>query len=405
LGWVESQLGLSGPPVAWTDRVLAYHQALSDHPGAVYSASFQADPWATASHLLRLRDALLLAAWDPATPTSVDIVDALAELEPLYDLPGIPDRLHTVLSAINAGLLLPDHEVTLQEPTEEWPPLWQRVLTRLNIQAVPVPEPRGHSGLASIQNNLLLDLDEEVSIDSSIEALQAGSRHAAVAFVTRVLRDRHAIVFTPDIDLASMLDTALHADGQPTAGAPRDTRGQPVHQVLPLVIELLWEPVNPYVLLDLLLLPVGPLRRYSYRLARALEKQPGFGSDAWNDVIDDILADDADGEHGRRLGKWFDHERIAIGQDVQTNLVEERCSLIVQWALGRAHYEQGQEDPDEGLIASLQSAATQARALGTLAAQLGASISESQLRRLLEDVRNEASIDIGSSGFSVGGRA
>lgn len=394
LDWIEGQLGLNGPPAPWTDRVVAYHQALSGATQAVFAQSFQVDPWATASHLLKRRDALLLAGWDASKETGVRIVDDLACLEPTSGPPGIPDRVQACLEALTSGLRLPDHILVLQEGIGAWPQLWQRLLGKLTFEGASQPGPRGAGALCAVQSNLLHDKTDEASIDASLTGVQAGSRHAAVGVVARLLRSRRAVVYTPDSGLASMLDAALHADGQPTLGAVRESRGQPVHQVLPLVIELLWEPVNPYVLLDLLLLPVGPLRRYAYDLARALEKQPGYGSEAWNEAIEAILSDDEDERDRKHLSKWLEHDRIVVGQSVPTSLVEERCGLVAQWAAGRARYEEEREDPNETLIAALQSAASQASALGKLAAQLGTTITEAQLKRLLDEVRNEASIDL-----------
>lgn len=404
LEWIEGQLGLKGPKVPWTDRVIVYHQALRRATDAVFAQSFQVDPWATASHLLKRRDALLLAGWDPSLESGVRIVDDIAFLEPLGEPPGVPDRIQACLEALATGYRLPDHTVVIDEVIEEWPPLWQRLLLKLTLEEIPELELRGRGALRVIQNNLLDDQEDEATVDPSLTAVQAGSRHAAVVFVARLLRDRKATVYTPDPGLASMLDAALHGDGQPTAGALRESRGQPVHQVLPLVIGLLWEPVNPYVLLDLLLLPVGPLRGYAYQLTRALEEQPGYDSDAWNEAIEAILAEDEEGAHAERLRTWLEHERIAIGESVPTSLVETRCGLVAQWAVGRAQYEWERDAPDEILIEALHSAASQASALGNLVPQLGATISEAQLKRLLDEVRGEASFDIPHEAQANGSR-
>lgn len=394
LDWIEGQLGMNGPKAPWTDRVIVYHQALRRATNAVFAQSFQADPWATASHLLKRRDALLLAGWDPSQRTAVRIVDDLACLEPIVEPPGVPDRIQACLEALATGLRLPDHGVVIDEIIEEWPPLWQRLLRELSVEVIPRPEIRGRGALRVIQTNLVDNEEDEATVDPSLTAIQASSRHAAVGLVSRLLRERKATVCTPDPGLGLMLDAALHADGQPTVGALRESRGQPVHQVLPLVMELLWEPVNPYVLLDLLLLPVGPLRAYAYKLTRALEEQPGYGSDAWNNAIEAIRADDEEGKHTQRLKKWLEHERIAVGETVPTSLVEARCGLVAQWAAGRAQHEGKRNAPDEILIAALRSAASQARALGNLVLQLGATISEAQLKRLLDEVRGQARIDI-----------
>jgi ATP-dependent helicase/nuclease subunit B len=391
LAWLESQLGLVGPDIAWTDRVVQYHAGLRNLPSTSFEGSFKADSWATTSNLLRRRDALLMAGWNPAVASGVAVADQLATLESSL-LPGLPDRLALVLKALDDGLELPPHTVLLDEPASAWPDLWQRVLRRLHHEVAPKAAPSSSGALRTIQENLLDGASKEAAPDASLLCLRASSRTAAVQFVARWMRERGDVtVYSPDHDLATMLDAALRSDGQPTMGAPRRSRAHPTHQVLPLVLQLLWEPVNPYVLLDLLLLPEGPLRRIGYRLARALEDQPGYQSDQWNAAVAELLADDPDGKRAQRLA-WLDHPRVPLGSDAPTSLVEQRCGLVAQWATRRAAVEAKDPDGNADLVAALQGAATQANAVGKIAARLGATITEAQLERLLDEVREDASL-------------
>jgi RecB family exonuclease len=56
-------------------------------------------------------------------------------------------------------------------------------------------------------------------------------------------------------------------------------------QLLPLCLELAFEPKDPYRLLELLTLPAGPFTgRLGSKLARALCRSPGIGSPAWQEV-------------------------------------------------------------------------------------------------------------------------
>jgi hypothetical protein len=57
---------------------------------------------------------------------------------------------------------------------------------------------------------------------------------------------------------------------------------RPAAQVLPLALELAFEPRDPYRVLELLTLPVGPFRgRLGRMLARAVARQPGIGGQEW----------------------------------------------------------------------------------------------------------------------------
>jgi ATP-dependent helicase/nuclease subunit B len=392
LAWVETQLGVNGPDIPWTDRVVAYHLALRRAGGASYEASFQADAWATASYLLKRRDELLLSGWQRQA-VGDPMVDELARVDDASIPPGIPDRVALVLDRLDHGLRLPDHQAHLDEPIEDWPPLWQDLLKRLHVTTAPPPPPAGQGALQIIQENLLYGQATEARIDDSIVALRTASRHTAVQFTARWLRKHHATIYCADPVVATMLDAALHADGQPAMGAMRESRGQPAQQILPLTMGLLWQPVNPYVLLDFLLLPIGPVRSFGRKLARALERQPGYQSDAWNKAVKEVLADDEDGRKAEKIQKWLDHERIDFGGPVPTELVQQRCGLVAQWTSGRAQWEMEQDEPDGELASALSIAASQASALGSIAGQLGATITEAQLGRLLDEVRSEGSAD------------
>ncbi len=395
LGWLETQLGLNGPRTAWTDRVVQYHDCIKRHGSGLWAPSFKADPWATASHQLKRRDELLLGGWKPGGAGNPAITAEFERLEQVGMLPGIPDRILLVVAALELGLKVPAHTITLEEPTEAWRPLWRRLLGRLTVAHQAPTPPRGAGSLAIIQQNLRNDAANACPIDASVIALQAASRHAAVQFVARWMRDRpRVVVHAGHPEVANLLDVALAADGQPTMGVTRESRAQPAHQVLPLAMQLLWNPVNPYVLLDLLVLPVGPLRSVGYELARALEKQPGYQSAAWSAAIKTIAGEEDGEKKAAKIAVWLDHDRIALGEDAPTRLVESRCGLVAQWASGRAAWERLQEQPDEDLIAALQSASSQASALGRIAAQLGTHISEAQLDRLLDEVRRDSSSDV-----------
>src|ERR1041384_5280124 len=74
LAWIEIQLGINGPDIPWTDRVVQYHDRLAKSKG-VFAASFKADPWATTSSLLRRRDAFLQAGWNPSQRLGIPIMD------------------------------------------------------------------------------------------------------------------------------------------------------------------------------------------------------------------------------------------------------------------------------------------------------------------------------------------
>jgi ATP-dependent helicase/nuclease subunit B len=401
LTWLENQLGLRGPDAPFTHRIVQHLRRLEAVPDSSYRQSLNVDRWSTAEDLLKRRDELWLAGWDgtetPGLPAKVrDLAKAEAVGGPLH--PGTPERLHSVLQALDGGRCLPPHTLTLDESPSEWPLLWQKVLARLHVTRS--PSPYAHSNTATslheVQVALLAGTSANVAPDATLRVVLAGSRHTACHAVAALLRvGRQAAnritVYCEDEQTALMLDAMLESLALPTMGVARRSNAQPAFQVLPLALQLCREPVNPYVLLDFLLLPVSPIKRsVAYKLASALEKQPGYGSDAWNRVAESLLAPEADPDSKlkERLDAWFDCQRIPFTQDYPIELVRDRCKLVARWAAGRAQLLEDSADADEGLINALKSAASQASALGELAATYGTTISEPQLERILDAVMN-----------------
>jgi hypothetical protein len=79
-----------------------------------------------------------------------------------------------------------------------------------------------------------------------------------------------------------LLDNALESQGVRTQGWQSSGPWRSALQVLPLALELAFEPKDPYRVLELLRLPLGPFQGSLGRaLARALAQSPGIGSPSW----------------------------------------------------------------------------------------------------------------------------
>lgn len=403
LEWLETQLGLVGSEIPFTDRVTRYATLLAKDLGESYRQSFEVDRWATADELLRRRDELKRAGWDGSDTADLpNLIRDLARVEGSGDVPpGDPDRLEAVLDSLDAGQVLPGHVCIMDEAVDEWPPLWRRVLELLNTEQMEAGEPTAplESTLHTVQAAFLgLAEIAEASWDDSFRSLTTLSTQEACQAVAAMLAadpDRlpSTAIYAPDPAVASLFDEALDRLGLPTMGATRGQTAQPALQVLPLAVEMLWEPVDPNVVMDLLSLPVGPIpRRVVGKLARALAEQPGLGSTAWEEVREELTEKDADpgGKVADRLERWFDHPRVPVGQQVTASVVRDRCGVVAQWARGYAEW---LEDPDtdsppaDGLAEVLRTAASQAAALGELAETQGGDLTKPQVVRMLEDVR------------------
>ena len=398
LTWLETQLGLPVAPIHKADRITEYAAALDTVSDSAITASLAADRWATASELLARRDELLLAGWDETDSESVpEVVRDLARAVDgrAMTFPGEARRLQRVLDALQIGQVLPPHRCVLQDAVGQWPPAWRKVLAELTIVAPADFRSQAVAGSAlhAAQTVVRGETVAGIEQDSTFRYVHTRSESAAVEFVVAVLvsapeRLSSTVICCEDDDLAMRLDACLNRVGLPTTGASAWSRAHPVLQVLPLSLALCWEPVDPQALLDFLALPILPLpRQAASRLANALTQEPGLGSSAWEQAVDELCNDenDPDGKLRERLDAWIHCERTLRGTDIPSRVVRTRAARIARWASGRASLLAKDDAANPELIRALQIAAGQASLFGELAESQGTSLSEPQLARLLEE--------------------
>ncbi len=402
LAWLEVQLGLPHAEMHRAARVMQFATALDSVSDACFTRSMQADRWATASELLERRDGLMLCGWDgKPNDTHPRIARDLARAEAVHTdgFPGIAERIAAVGEALHAGQILPSHQCQLEEPLEYWPKAWQAILTKLNVcqPDVSVPLSPNSSALFKAACVVRGQKPSSISCDASLRVTQTRSDTAAVEFVAAVLANSPeklstTVVYCEDDALAVRLDACLQRIGLPTMGASLQTRAHPVLQVLPLSLELCWDPVDPQCLLDFLTLPVLPLPRpAASSLARALSEQPGLGSEAWESAFAELCktSEADDGKLKDCLLEWLGGQRSPHGEPIASELISDQCKRVAKWAVGRATviWQNDSLTPtDEQIAIVLHEASRQASLLASLVELVGDLIAQPQLGRLLEEV-------------------
>jgi len=362
-------LGSSAEPEAlrvarWGARMAAFSPL-----GRFYSRSFELDALGTALALLRLRDSLIEAEWSGhAIDGGGRRLDAIAELEGVSDpiLPvGTADRLAAVQDALVHCRVCLYAELTLAEPAELWPGRWQAVFralgrsgTRLSRAAISLRGAPIDSDLGRVQAVLSGKAGPgavALTGDGSFVVLSAESSweaaHATAAILSTLGRKRAVVIRGGD---TSALDNALAVHGLPTQGWRSSSHWRAALQVLPLALELAFEPKDPYRVLELLTLPVGPFLGLAGRhLARALAKSPGIGSPLWEatkielaKVLDSYAKRGPSGAHGsseddsgdrllRRIAEWFEQP----GADAVTGASKADLQAVVErvrtWLISR----------------------------------------------------------------------
>lgn len=352
---LELRLGL--PPLReddgsrlpkWTARI----KSVGD-PDAFYMQSFGVDELGTAAALLDWRDTLVEAGWDGSRVTGGGPrLDALARIEQYTSgaIPlGVGDRLARVERALAA---IPREfakkiygRLALVEPMSLWPGRWRCIFalleelgTRverasLDLKAAPRESDlgilqsrlrgertdamlRGDGTLLVLRGNTLSDLGEPIA-----STLAQGRRIGSVDVVVRCRNPE-------------CLETALAVHGLPLQGSTSRSVWRPAMQVLPLAVELAFEPRDPYRLLELLTLPVGPFRGVlGARLARAVSRQPGVGGKEWHlqkeDAKKRLLERHRKMELERGLSE-VDADRVA------GNVVARRFAELAEWLEAKA---------------------------------------------------------------------
>lgn len=302
-------MGLSVEVPTEASRVLRWSARLQAMASLqrFYSASSSVDPLGTAQSVLALRDALKTCAWDGSPiPNGGARLDALAELESLKEPPVPPSAADRALSVADALKHRPKAiyaALTLAEDEAIWPECWRRVfhaLRRTGTQINILPELQPHASCHTDLGKLQRALRGGSSTAAPVQFVGDGSfvrviaetaieaAHATAALLTNLGESNTVVIRERE---AAVLDHALGQHGLPSQGLQSSRPWRSGLQVLPLALELAFEPKDPQRVLELLNLAQGPfvgaVARY---LTRALQRAPGIGGRAWFEAKAKLVA-------------------------------------------------------------------------------------------------------------------
>ena len=348
---LELRLGLPTPDVVDAVRVqrlaLKLDQLTAARP-RFYARSFATDRLGTATALLAMRDELVTAGWDgEPLAGGGERLDTFAALETGYELPaGDGDRLRRVEAELRSASIRPFDELRLAEPITAWPGRWQRVFRLLGERGVSVRVRHAQVSfealdsdcdLARVQSALRGEDHKPGSLrgDGSLVLLRGETSWElgpAVAALLRAWADPRAVVVRGgDV---SALDGALTAAGLGSQGLDSPTAWRPMLQVLPLAIELAFEPRDPYRVLELLTLPLGPFHGFvGGALARALAAAPGIGGRPWRHakeyVAQRVGADDT--RAIEKIEAWLEAPGHSAREGVPRSALLAIADRVVTW--------------------------------------------------------------------------
>jgi ATP-dependent helicase/nuclease subunit B len=302
---LELRLGIPSAPVEHGVRLQRWSQrlaALSRGRERFYSRSYAIDPIGTATTLLGWRDQLVDAGWNgEPIPGGGERLETFCELERDLDLPpGLADRLRRVETALATSTITPWSGLELAESTAAWPERWRRVFALLEARGVPVRtieaplsgNAESGSDLGRLQASIRGEaIEPGFRGDGSLVLLTGETSwelaHAVAALLARLKEpstraSSSVVVRGGDV---SALDTAFAEQGLAGQGLDSESRWRPPLQLLPLALELVYLPRDPYRVLELVTLPLGPFEGWvGLQLARAISSSPGIGGRDWNEA-------------------------------------------------------------------------------------------------------------------------
>lgn len=324
LSLLETQLGLTAPSVSQAQRVVQYRDCLQrlNSTSRFYAQSFAADDFGTASTLLSWRDQWRLNGWNGTIAAAAcnRLVD-MADIEALAQesvSPGIGERLTSVIEAL-ARRRTQIGSITLFDPIESLPVIWRSVLSALPViaSAQPMACAKGMLGelqkaIVSLQANRSAETINWLN-DDSLHVVRAETTLAAGRWLASSIERAEPDTLLVITAEAGLMDGMVGAADRPLQGLSEASAFRPALQVLPLVLELLWEPLNFHALIQFLTHPISPLPGYARRtLARVQTERPGIGGPKWKDALKNIAtqAGDRAPQVEQAIADWVDRPRF-----------------------------------------------------------------------------------------------
>lgn len=344
LNILETQLGLLALHPSQAERIVQYRDCLArlDTGQRFYHRSFETDPLGTAACLLDWRDQWFLHGWNGSVGSDAPArLRDTAEVEALASdvAPGIGQRLAAVSERLRVRKV-DIAEVRLVDAIEAFPVRWRAVLAQLPLVPFKLPNGGGCGFLGRLQGALKLaaagSQPEKVDWqdDDSVIIVQAESRALAAHWLAPLLEDPRPTLLISGAD-GVRLDAMLAAAGRPRQGLKESSAFRPALQILPLALELIWDPLNYYALVQFLTHPVCPVPGYARRkLAEKVADAPGIGGAYWQKTLTEIDKHyGAERSPGVReaIAAWVEHPRFFIADGAPLDAVIARVERLADF--------------------------------------------------------------------------
>ncbi|MBK7869655.1 MAG: PD-(D/E)XK nuclease family protein [Saprospiraceae bacterium] len=289
---------------------------------------------------------------------------------------GYADRFMSVLQKIETRYQ-PFSEIYINEPFDLLPAHFQRLFQKIEslgarLHQLTISEPTGESDLAIFQKSLIPvagfenapQIKSKLKGDGSLLLLRGKREVDLAAFVAKLVR-RNA-TFRPLClipDKHRSLDQALVQEGLPSMGIPSASLARPTLQVLKLVTVFLWNPIDPFKIMEFVSLAIKPLEDdLSNRIAVQMAQIPGINSDSWfamtaryfEDIERRAATDSSIDVNEIRFQYrfWFERRRYDISKTVPKEDIIQIFTYLYRWA--RQQFEDSSNKNNSLLVLSEQ---------------------------------------------------
>jgi hypothetical protein len=341
LTMLETQLGLLRDHPSQSERIVQYRDCLKrcDHPDRFYHRSFATDELGTAATLLGWRDLWHLHGWTGVLYQAASMrLRDMGEVEQLAVetvSPSHGERLALVMKTMQIRRPAIE-QVVLSDPLAAFPYRWREVLALLLVKDESALAAQGEGLLGELQASLLRAHTGEITEplvwrdDGSITVVQAETRFLSGRWLAGQVADFDADTLMVAGSDAALFDGLLAANDQPRQGFREASAFRPTLQVLPLALELIWEPLNFYALLQFLSHSVNPIPGFArFKLAGIVADRPGIGGAVWHETLAKIAEHYGDkaAQVGETIQRWVENPRFSQETGAPVSALLER----VRW--------------------------------------------------------------------------
>ena len=338
---LETQLGLLRDHPSQSERIVQYRDCLKrcDHSDRFYHRSFVTDELGTAATLLGWRDLWHLHGWagvqDQSASMRLRDMGELDQLAVQTVAPSLGERLAFVRKAMQVRRPAIE-QVVLADPLAAFPYRWREVLAQLPVKHESTLAIQGEGLLGELQASLMRAHAGEPTEplawrdDGSLAVVRGETRFLSGRWLARQVANSDMDTLMVAGSDAALFDGLLAANDKPRQGFRDASAFRPTLQVLPLALELVWEPLNFYALLQFLSHSVSPVPGFArFKLAGIVADRPGIGGPAWHEALAKIADHYGDkaAQVSEAIQRWAESPRYAQDAGAPVSALLER----VRW--------------------------------------------------------------------------